>query len=719
MRRVPWLLICVFVAFCTITSVSEADEKPATELAFLVRAQQNDEALAYLASMPSGERKSNKYKYLRARLIERKGDVCEAAEAFDFSWRKAPTAAAKDIRKRLAINLANCGECKRALPLLLDIDQEYGRRDKRFKSYAAECSLSQGEDHRAIELANAVLQGSLRGANEMFTRMTLALAHLSLNNEKASRMALLPLLVKRPLHADESSVFEMLGNQDLSTLLTLQQRLDRIESLYRRRHYDRVLLEIKELGRIKDRQLRGKALHLEGMSLFKLRTRYKEAAKVLNRAAKLKTTTHREDAFHSARALSRADRDKAAIAAYRRFARGNRGHKLAFDADYLASWLQIRRGMRAGESGMKRLLKKRRLPKSLRRKALWQLAFHSFNKKRYTKAILYLEQSLKQSVKSMNKARALYWLGRANHKLKNKTQAADYYAKATEVEPLHWYALLSNQRLKELGKAPRPAFVKRASTEGKSGSAKRLPKDVAFFSDLGLTNMATMLLKPRVFAKTKRNKKREQVRNGTTWFTQIGAPNLALRQARRMAYKIVERPDARNDWWWSAAYPTPWLKEVQSAAEQHKIEPWLVYATMRQESAYDANAVSRADAIGLLQMLEKTAERSAESLGVDIDVDRQKLFDPRLNIQLGVAEMAKQFHSFGGRFPLSIAAYNAGDTRVRRWLRQSRTAEWDVFVDSIPFDETRNYVRRVTSHFARYRYLQESHILALPKTLKY
>jgi soluble lytic murein transglycosylase len=126
---------------------------------------------------------------------------------------------------------------------------------------------------------------------------------------------------------------------------------------------------------------------------------------------------------------------------------------------------------------------------------------------------------------------------------------------------------------------------------------------------------------------------------------------------------------------------------------------------MRQESGYTRDAVSHADAVGLLQVLPSTGRAVGKRLGVE--VRREMLFDPRWNIRLGVAEIAEVLEAFDGNLPLAVAAYNAGEARVRRWLREQGETDLDLFVERIPFNETRGYVRRVMSHYARYRYLED------------
>jgi soluble lytic murein transglycosylase len=124
---------------------------------------------------------------------------------------------------------------------------------------------------------------------------------------------------------------------------------------------------------------------------------------------------------------------------------------------------------------------------------------------------------------------------------------------------------------------------------------------------------------------------------------------------------------------------------------------------MRQESGYDPEAVSYADAIGLLQMLPSTTERVAERLG--ITYAREQLFDPTWNARYAstyVKGLVERYDT-----PLAFAAFNGGGHRVTRWLEEGGPTDFDLFVERIPIDQTRNYIRRVTTHYAKYLYLRD------------
>jgi soluble lytic murein transglycosylase len=128
--------------------------------------------------------------------------------------------------------------------------------------------------------------------------------------------------------------------------------------------------------------------------------------------------------------------------------------------------------------------------------------------------------------------------------------------------------------------------------------------------------------------------------------------------------------------------------------------------------------VSSADAVGLMQLLPATARKVAQ--GTELSGEREALFAPGNNIALGVRLLSQLLRRYDGQALLAIAAYNAGEHRIDNWLRQqarvhkSERIPLEAFVESIPITQTRNYVRRVTSFWARYRFLRSGQPLELP-----
>jgi soluble lytic murein transglycosylase len=133
----------------------------------------------------------------------------------------------------------------------------------------------------------------------------------------------------------------------------------------------------------------------------------------------------------------------------------------------------------------------------------------------------------------------------------------------------------------------------------------------------------------------------------------------------------------------------------------------LVLAMTRQESAFDVDAVSPAGARGLMQLMPTTAKEVAKQLALPYQPEKLTR-DPSYNLTLGRAYLDGLLESFGGSYVLSVAAYNAGPARVRGWIREfgdPRSPDIDVvdWVESIPINETRNYVQRVLENLQVYR----------------
>ena len=158
---------------------------------------------------------------------------------------------------------------------------------------------------------------------------------------------------------------------------------------------------------------------------------------------------------------------------------------------------------------------------------------------------------------------------------------------------------------------------------------------------------------------------------------------------------------------WDVFYPLGWWSTIKEEAKRNNIDPYLITGLIRQETIFNPQAVSRANAIGLMQLLPSTGRSVAKrySLGGGA-ISSTDLFNPILNIQLGTAYVAEQVRSFG-RFEYVAAAYNGGPSRVARWLNELPAGEIEEWVDSIPLSETRAYVQGVYRNARQYKRLYD------------
>jgi soluble lytic murein transglycosylase len=155
----------------------------------------------------------------------------------------------------------------------------------------------------------------------------------------------------------------------------------------------------------------------------------------------------------------------------------------------------------------------------------------------------------------------------------------------------------------------------------------------------------------------------------------------------------------------AAIYPFPYRDILIQEARDRDADPFLMAGLIRQESAFWLEALSRADARGLMQVLPATGRELARARGIAGFQADVHLYVAEINIHLGVAFFVDMRRRFGNDLPIILSAYNAGPTRANRWKEYPEAGDWPRFVERIPFDETRGYVKNVTANRAIYTWL--------------
>ncbi|MGH8144034.1 MAG: transglycosylase SLT domain-containing protein [Steroidobacteraceae bacterium] len=152
-------------------------------------------------------------------------------------------------------------------------------------------------------------------------------------------------------------------------------------------------------------------------------------------------------------------------------------------------------------------------------------------------------------------------------------------------------------------------------------------------------------------------------------------------------------------------YPHPYAAQVTAAGKLTRLPTDWILAVMRQESLFRPDAVSYADARGLMQLLPATAAGVARRWHLP-PADANSLFNPSVAVPLGAAYLRELLDGYGGKLALALAAYNAGTTPVARWL-PPRPMDADIWIENIPYNETRNYVEHILEHIVAYGWTRE------------
>jgi soluble lytic murein transglycosylase len=172
---------------------------------------------------------------------------------------------------------------------------------------------------------------------------------------------------------------------------------------------------------------------------------------------------------------------------------------------------------------------------------------------------------------------------------------------------------------------------------------------------------------------------------------ELNWPSMA---ARTQAVHTSRHPD-------ETLFPTPWQRLVSAAEKTHGVKASHIWSQMRAESLFMPDARSGVGASGLMQLMPKTAENVGKRLKLD-NWRRLPLRDPATNIQLGARYIAEMLEQFDERIPLAVAAYNAGPHRVAKWLEERPYNDPVLWIEQIPFSETRRYVQRSLYFHVRY-----------------
>ena len=161
---------------------------------------------------------------------------------------------------------------------------------------------------------------------------------------------------------------------------------------------------------------------------------------------------------------------------------------------------------------------------------------------------------------------------------------------------------------------------------------------------------------------------------------------------------------------WQIAHPMAFGEIVRADEAAHDVPPFLAFAIMQTESRFDPGATSWAGARGLIQLMPATAKDLAKQAGL-ADFNPENLYQPSLNLDLGTRYLGNLVRRFGGddaAVPLAIPSYNAGAGAVDKWLERRKSWDFDLFIEAIPFDETRAYTQSVLERWLTYRWLHGS-----------
>jgi len=360
-----------------------------------------------------------------------------------------------------------------------------------------------------------------------------------------------------------------------------------------------------------------------------------------------------------------------------------------------------------------------RFPNSTRASyAHWKAAWLNFRQGRTEDARKGFENQIALYPDSAEVPAALYWRGRLAEEENNPGIARAFYQKLGDRFRNYYYAELGRQRLKNLKAgdkgadavqsalldhvAPLSANVKVASSEPPEDSLR--VARARLLSNGALVDMAVRELQAAASEP------------GASWappemaraYQDIGRYDRGIEVMKRSTpnYFAVDIPDLPRPYW-EALFPKAYWSDLRKYSLVNGLDPFLVASLIRQESEFNAGAVSRANAVGLMQLLPNTGKSVAKQVKLK-GYRSPQLYNPAVNLELGTRYFKDMVDKYNGQFEYALAAYNAGSDRVEDWLGQGHYRDAPEFVESIPFTETREYVQAILRNASLYRQLYET-----------
>jgi soluble lytic murein transglycosylase len=343
--------------------------------------------------------------------------------------------------------------------------------------------------------------------------------------------------------------------------------------------------------------------------------------------------------------------------------------------------------------------------------AHWKVAWLSLRQGRTTEAKTGFEQQIGLYPTSAEVPAALYWRARLAEEDKDSAMARAYYQKISERFRDFYSGELARRRFREsrADDDPQPyTLLDRvpAINAGTNITTSDPPTDnLRYQKAQVLENGALVDLAVRELQAAATEDKGNWVTAATAKiYEDAGRYDGAIQVFKRAVpnYFAVDLPTLPRPYW-EALFPKPYWPDLKKFSSQNALDPYLVASLIRQESEFNPGAVSRANALGLMQLLPKVGSSVARQEKLH-HFSSEQLFTPEINLQLGTRYFRQMVDKFG-TFEYALAAYNAGSNRVDDWLGQGKYRDPQEFVESIPFTETREYVQAILRNANVYRQL--------------
>jgi soluble lytic murein transglycosylase len=315
----------------------------------------------------------------------------------------------------------------------------------------------------------------------------------------------------------------------------------------------------------------------------------------------------------------------------------------------------------------------------------WNLGWIYYKSAKYREALATFSAFV-SSDSTFNSSRAAYWKARILEKQGRKAEASAIYESLSRSTIPSYYSYLASKKSGFAQRTNSPPQIPGAESISQRSNWRKQRAELLI--DLGILEDAALEIKKMEEESTGQL---ESI-NVSVLYAKVNDFYNSIRVADGIGLPLANR----------LSYPQGFDNIVKGFSAKYNVDEFIVYSIIREESRFKKDAVSPANAVGLMQLIPPTGRSTAGEVGIS-GYNSNMLYVPRINIELGIAYFKKVLELFSGRVHLALASYNAGPNNAAKWVVRFPDMDVDEFIEEIPFQETRNYVRRVLRSYGAYR----------------
>ena len=353
-----------------------------------------------------------------------------------------------------------------------------------------------------------------------------------------------------------------------------------------------------------------------------------------------------------------------------------------------------------------------------KRELLWRAGIAAYLQNDYADAVDFFDDLEKYDAKNTMLYIGLYWKGRSCIELGNYEKAAESFCKILQLHRYHYYSMLAEKGLEEVARELDEETLQDIKDEyvpetlefpdiNLQPESKNDPR----FKAASILARAGLLVEAADFITgLARDQKEDKalILCAARTYNSAGVYKKTppLLQTHLKEYMKLPATGLPEDFW-NIAYPRPFREEITAQGERYGVSPLLMTALMRHESRYDPEVISYAGAIGLFQIMPQTAKRLSPVEGFS-DLSDDALKRPEVNSAVGAKLLSSILDKYEGHLPAVLASYNAGEFKVKQWLETMDHLPHTLFVDALPYSQTRTFTRAVLTSYYNYIRIYES-----------